>query len=203
MPEFCPLLLSPARPGVAVVRVSLVSVVCEPSAAVVVTTTKVVMTVADDELSPAALLEVVGWAEVEEDVWSVGASLVGDGLELVLSREVGVGVGCVGVGDLVGEVSEDVVGSAVDDDGVSVGEGEVLVEEVASLVFGRSSSSCLRWIPSPSRPTILTLTKVASAADIAESPRAKIPSALVSCIVTDVAARQRRKTRDESLGQGE
>jgi hypothetical protein len=91
---------------------------------------------------------------------------------------------------LVGFVSSEVVvvSAAGGDVVVSAGGAEVLV--TAGLDVTLSSSSCLRWIAAPWRPAS-TLMNVASATDIAESPRTKALSALLSCIVTDFAARWR------------
>lgn len=132
------------------------------------------------------------------DVVLGGTSLVVVGFE-VGALSVVVLLVITGGGELVvGFVSSEVVVvSAGGDVVVSAGGASVLV--TAGLDVALSSSSCLRWMTSPWRPTS-TLMNVASATDIAESPRTKALSALLSCIVTDLAAQWRDEKPRQGLG---
>ncbi len=92
---------------------------------------------------------------------------------------------------------------------VSGGGGVEVVSSGAVVVFGTppvvvvpsafaasvfAASSCRCWIAPTSRPTtLLTSTKAASATVIAESPKTRSSSALLSCIVADLVGRASRR----------
>lgn len=110
-----------------------------------------------------------GDGELELDEVSE-ADDVGGGVGVVLLVSVSLG----------GSEVVDVSSAGIDVDDVSSGGATVAVSVL-------ESSSCLCRIPFPSRPATLTLTKVASATDMAESPKTRSSSALESCIVADLS----------------
>jgi hypothetical protein len=189
MPEAWPLLLPSARPGVGDGKVdALVTISVDPSARVLVTVIMVVwrggsLSVeeadeggsVDDGVSPDEVVSAGGSDDDEE--------VVAGGFE-ELEEVVVAGGGVVDV-----RVDVEVVVGFV---GVVVvfGGGAVLVVDVVAAALGPSSSSCLCWIAFPSRATALGLMNVASATDMAESPKTRSSSALLSCIVTDFVARR-------------
>jgi hypothetical protein len=136
----------------------------------------------------------------------VGESLLPSSFALEeggLLDDVGSGVDVAGLevtGGFVGV--DDVTGGGVDSSGSSeVGsagaDDDVWSGGAAAVVSGSvfASSSCLRWIPFTLRPAMLAPAKVASATDMAESPKTRNLSAELSCIVTDFVAVARQMRR--------
>jgi hypothetical protein len=162
---------------------------------------------------PSSRVVVIIWVEVMVVSWGVSSSadevglgellVVGESLSSLFALEeggllddVGAGVDVAGLDVTGGFVGvDDVTGGGVDSSGSSeVGfagaDDDVCSGGAASVVSGSvfASSSCLRWIPFTLRPAMLTPAKVASATDIAESPKTRNLSAELSCIVTDFVA---------------